>query len=288
MSLKERRGLPGLNADRADIILTGLAILDRVMARLKTNVLRVHTGGVRDGLLLSMLEQLPSHRRPAIDRREAIEQFALSCGADLDHARHVARLSGQLYDELVRCVDLEPGDKEVLQAAALLQDCGYLISYKQHHRHSFQLIVNSQLAGFRRHDLELIANVARYHRGARPKQKHANFRKLNKADQRRVRRLAAILRIAGGLDRGHTQNVQRLSVRATTGHIVIHVSARHDPDLELWAARSRSDLFERVFRRGVSIHAMPRPEEEYAGVPQPAAAGVPGQALVNIGSAQET
>ena len=137
--------------------------------------------------------------------------------------------------------------------AALLQDVGYLINYKQHHKHSYQLIVNSQLPGFRRHELELIANVARYHRGARPKKKHANFRKLTKLDRMRVRQLAAILRIAGGLDRGHLQRVQSVAITGDTSKMVMEITATGDPDLELWAARGLTSLFKRAFRRDLII-----------------------------------
>jgi exopolyphosphatase/guanosine-5'-triphosphate,3'-diphosphate pyrophosphatase len=253
MSIKSRRSIPGLNADRADIIIAGVAIVGEVMDRLRTNILRVHTGGVRDGLLLEMTDSLRSTREPTIDPALQIEGFAVSCGADLAHAKHVAFLCGQIYDELAAAKVVSGEDREVLTAAAMLQDVGYLINYKQHHHHSYQLIVNSQLPGFRRHDLELIANVARYHRGARPKKKHANFRKLGKLDRRRVRQLAAILRIAGGLDRGHLQRVRSVSATAEPGRMLLEVVATGDPDLELWAARGRVALFERAFRRQLAI-----------------------------------
>ena len=109
---------------------------------------------------------------------------------------------------------LNPDDRPLLEAAARLQDVGYLINYDQHHKHSYHLILNSRLAGFRPRELELIANVARYHRGARPKHKHANFRQLPPEDQRRVEQLAAILRLAGGLDRSHSQQVKDVTVQS--------------------------------------------------------------------------
>lgn len=253
MRLKERRGFPGLNADRADIIVAGIALIDRLMSRLRVNRLRVHTGGVRDGLLLSMLgdaQQLPE----TTSRLEIAERFANSCGADLKHGKHVATICGMLFDGMGSGLGLSPTDRELLQVAALLQDVGYLINYKQHHKHSYQLIVNSQLPGFRRHELEIVANLARYHRGAKPKKKHSNFGKLTKSDQRRVRHLTAILRIAGGLDRGHAERVQSVNVRMADNRVLVQVVARSDPDIELWAARSRAELFERVFSREVVIH----------------------------------
>ena len=156
---------------------------------------------------------------------------------------------------LAEPLGLKSADRELLQVAALLQDVGYLINYKQHHKHSYQLIVNSQLPGFRRQELEIIANLARYHRGARPKKKHSNFGQLSKQDQNRVKRLAAILRIAGGLDRGHAQRIQLIEAQALEDRVILRVTAKQDPDLELWSARGRSDLFERVFGRQAIIQA---------------------------------
>src|SRR5690606_9391565 len=103
-------------------------------------------------------------------------------------------------------------DRPLLETAARLQDVGYLINYDQHHKHSYHLILHSRLPGFQPSELEIIANVARYHRGADPKRKHANFKQLSTKDQNRVRQMAAILRVAGGLDRSNTRQVSDLQV----------------------------------------------------------------------------
>src|SRR5439155_5606323 len=114
----------------------------------------------------------------------------------------------RIFAQLAPLYGMNPDDQSLLEIAARLQDVGYLINYEKHHKHSYHLILNSGLPGFEPHELELIANVARYHRGAKPKRKHANFRQLSSADRQRVQRLAAILRLAGGLDRSHTGQVQ--------------------------------------------------------------------------------
>jgi len=253
MSPKERRNLPGLGADRSDIMVAGLAIISRVMARLQTNVLRVHTGGVRDGLLLSMLDR--AEPQPAGKRtvRTTLENFAASCGVDLGHARHTARLAGQIFDGLCSRYPLERGDRRLLETAALLQDVGYLINYRSHHKHSYQLILNSRVPGFRKQELALVANIARYHRGAKPKKRHANLRSLPESDRRRVKRLAAILRLAGGLDRGYSQRVTAIRVVYSAGQITLRLRAAEDPELELWAARGRRDLFEKAFGTRLAV-----------------------------------
>ncbi len=104
----------------------------------------------------------------------------------------------------------------------------------------------------------MIANVARYHRGAEPKRKHDNYRQLSGRDQRRVSQLAAILRLAGGLDRSNTQQVQALTVVQKGGTTRIGVLAPLDPEVDLWGARRRTGLFNRVFDTKVELFWQPQ------------------------------
>ena len=140
-----------------------------------------------------------------------------------------------------------------MEAAARLQDVGYLIDYDQHHKHSYHLILNSHLAGISPHELELIANVARYHRGAKPKARHANFSQLCGKDQRRVRHLAAILRIAGGLDRSHTQTVRDVHLDRSNSHLMLNVTSDESPEVDIWGARKRCGFFESVYDMPLAI-----------------------------------
>ena len=248
MTSKARRNVPGLAPERADIIVAGLSIIDRIMRHFKLNVLQVHSGGVRDGLLLTMVDRsLGEPSQDPHDRQAAIERFATACGVDLKHARHVARLAGSIHAQLAEAYDLDPNDRPLLEAAAQLQDVGYLINYDGHHKHSYHLILNSRLAGFRPRELELIANVARYHRGADPKKKHANFQQLNDADRRRVRQMAAILRVASGFDRSHRQIVEGVSVGARSKRVEMLAQAPENPEVDLWGVRRRAPLFEKIF-----------------------------------------
>lgn len=249
-----RRKTPGISLDRADIVVAGLAIIDRIMRRFRVNQLRIHGGGVRDGLLLRMIEESIGAAPTTPEQREAaIDAFAARCGSDLRHEKHVAYLAGRLFDQLAEPFDIDPDAREILTAAARLQDVGYLIDYEEHHKHSYRLIRNSRLPGFRPRTLELIANVARYHRGARPKKKHDNYRGLTDPEQRLVAQAAAILRLAGGLDRSHSLQVRDVLVQTGQGTVVLQVVADDSPEVDLWGARRRTELFERVFDVQVAV-----------------------------------
>lgn len=254
MPLKDRAGVAGLSADRADIIVAGLAIVDRIMDRFHVNVLQVHNRGVRDGLLLTMIdEQQGPPREQAIDRDGAIDRLALACGGEVAHGKHTAKMSGEIFSQLAERFKLDPSDRPLLEAAARLQDVGYLINYDQHHKHSYHLILNSRLEGFSPKELEIVANVARYHRGANPKRRHENFRSLSEYDQQRVRRLAAILRVAGGTDRTNTQQVQKAKVAIHDGEVELRLVSPQCPDVDIWGARRRAALFEKVFDTTLTV-----------------------------------
>jgi exopolyphosphatase/guanosine-5'-triphosphate,3'-diphosphate pyrophosphatase len=248
MPLRGRRAIPGMMPDRADIIVAGLTIVDALLKRFRVNSVVVHTRGVRDGLVREMIEESlgTSGDEPA-QREAAIERLAAACSGELEHGRTVAALAGKMYEQLAAALGLAAGDRLLLECAARLQDVGYVINYDQHHKHSYHLIRNARLPGIRANDLEIIANVARYHRGAHPKRKHENLSRLSSDDQQRVQRMAAILRLAGGLDRSRTQAVRDVAASVADGRAVIEAVADEEPQVDLWGAERRTDLFEKVF-----------------------------------------
>jgi exopolyphosphatase/guanosine-5'-triphosphate,3'-diphosphate pyrophosphatase len=248
MSLEERTQVPGLNADRVDIIMPGLVIIDGIMRRFRVNTLQVHTYGVRDGVLLTMIDNMQGAAdisSPNVD--EQINRFTEACGVDLMHSRQVAKLAGEIYAGLAAIYDLPASDRRLLEAAARMQDVGYLISYQGHHKHSYHLILHSRLEAFEPEELELIANVARYHRGSEPKKKHEAFAGLSGEDRKRVRHMAAVLRLAGGLDRSHNQIIKAVDVSGSPGQIELTVHAAEYPEVDLWACRRRAEMFQSEF-----------------------------------------
>ncbi|MCC6493930.1 MAG: Ppx/GppA family phosphatase [Pirellulales bacterium] len=265
MTPEERRQTPGLNPDRIDIFIPGLAAIDGMMRRFRVNTLQVHAFGVRDGLLLTMIDELQGGaktRSPNID--DEIDRFVEACGVNPAHSRHVARLAGEIYAGLEKLYELPVADRRLLETAARMQDVGYLISYEKHHKHSYHLILHSRLAAFRPEELEIVANVARYHRGADPKGRHANFHDLGDDDRLRVRQMAAVLRVAGGLDRSHNQNVRAVSVAGAPGQLALTVHSDAYPEVDVWACRRRAGLFEKTF--GVKLTV------QWAGQAPPTAA----------------
>ncbi len=251
LPLRLRRNVPGLHADRADIIVAGLAVIERLMKRFHVNRLLIHDQGVRDGLLLRMAGRaLPPKAAVAdsgADAMEGVRQFAAACAVEPRHAEQVARLALALFDQLQSPLELAPADRPILEAAALLHEVGNLINYEKHHQHSYHLIMHGNLRGLSPQQRELVANVARYHRRSGPKEKHENFGRLGPEDRLTVRKLSALLRVADGLDRTHMQRIEGLRCRLRPGRMTVTVQAAELPEVDLWGARQKGKLFEKVF-----------------------------------------
>lgn len=254
-TLKERRKLPGLNPERADIILAGVTVVNQIMKIFEINTLRISARGIREGLILEMIARSAGERQKTLlqksasgSRKDSVLAFAESCRYEARHSQHVTRLALSLYDQLLQHGEgAAVYERDLLEAGGLLHDVGYFINYTRHHKHSYHLIIHAHLVGFSPRELALIANLARYHRRAEPGLRHQEFAQLSRADQKTVRRLAAILRLADGLDRSHSQRIEVINCDRFGRKTILHLLSPQDLGIEIWGAQQKAGLFEEVF-----------------------------------------
>ncbi len=261
-----RRKTPGLETERADIIVAGALILEGVYDTFGVRSMTFSEFALREGVLLDTLSRLSGttmHHLRDVSRR-SVRHLAGVCDPEPDHSRHVAALALQLFDATKRLHGLDPVCREYLEAGALLANVGLMISHDRHHLHSYYVIRNSEhLVGFTDHEIEIISQVARYHRKSAPKKSHPDFARLDPGDQDLIRKLAGILRIAIGLDRSHDGRVAalRVSRRDTQLRIALVGAPSSGPpvdlSLELYAASERRQLLEEVTGTQVTIVAAP-------------------------------
>ena len=246
LSPEERLTVPGLNAGRADIIVAGLAVAAEVLDRVEPRELAASAYGIREGLLLELARVMPTIADPGEARQRSVREFAERCHYEEPHARHVQRLVLQLFDAIGARLRCNSDDRRLLSDAALLHDVGYHINYDGHHKHSLHLIMHAELLGMSPDEQLVLAHVARYHRGGEPdKKKHREFGELDRSTRRRVRRLAAVLRVADGLDRGHVGAVERVKVRWMARALrvtPVPVAKAKSLRLELWGASRKAGL----------------------------------------------
>jgi exopolyphosphatase/guanosine-5'-triphosphate,3'-diphosphate pyrophosphatase len=246
MTPDERVAVPGLNSGRADIIVAGLAVAAEVVARVEPRAIAASAYGIREGILLDVARVQPKIADPGEARARSVVEFAERCHYEEPHARHVQRLALQLFDSIGARLGCKAADRAVLADAAMLHDVGYHINYEGHHKHSLHLIRHADLLGISPSDQIVIAHVARYHRGREPSRtKHPDYGELDPETRKRIKRLAAILRVADGFDRGHVGAVARLKVR--WGARSLRITPVANPKaktlrLELWGASRKSGL----------------------------------------------
>jgi exopolyphosphatase/guanosine-5'-triphosphate,3'-diphosphate pyrophosphatase len=259
LSTADRRDVPGLHADRADIILAGSAVVDEVLRHLRLNSMLVNEQGIREGLIMKMTRQVfgSPAAGPSVDWRDSARAFGAACGYDRDECEHVASLASALYDVLSPRHGYGDEERRLVEAAALLRNVGHLISYERHHIHSYHLIRHANLVGFSPREIEIIANLARYHRKGLPRKQHPNFGRLSRPDRELVRRLGAVVRLADGLDRSHRRRVHRVEIRLKKSRLHLTLVSDRALDLELWGGRQKKDLLERAYAVEVTLDAQP-------------------------------
>jgi exopolyphosphatase/guanosine-5'-triphosphate,3'-diphosphate pyrophosphatase len=252
-SLRERRRMPGLSPDRADIILAGVVILYEILSHLRVNVLKVSAHGIRHALLQRMLARLGSRGGPPRTPRrvEAAEALARSLHFEESHGLHVRTLALSLFDQLAEPLGLDGGGRDLLAAAAILHDVGYVVGYRRHHKHAYRLIAHAQIDGFTPREREIIALTARYHRRSPPTKRHRAFAALVREDRRLVRRLGALLRIADALDRRHSQGVREIRARVKHGRVEFTLASRRDLGVELHALDAKEAFLRKLFHRKI-------------------------------------
>jgi exopolyphosphatase/guanosine-5'-triphosphate,3'-diphosphate pyrophosphatase len=166
---------------------------------------------------------------------------------DQAHNQHVANLCLFLFDALSNEHGMNRRERMMLEVAALLHDIGMFIQGESHHKHGQYIVVNSEIFGLRRDELEIIANVIRYHRGDPPSQEDIDYIALQREDRNLVLKMASILRVADALDRGHTQQISLLLVERKSETLVLHTGGNRDLSLELIGLEEKADLFQDVF-----------------------------------------
>ena len=258
MSQEERQAVPGLSEARSDIIVAGLAVAAEVAARVEAKELVISGYGIREGILLESAHVAPAPADPGEARERSVRELAERSHYEEPHAKHVQKLALQLFDSIGQRLGCAPDDRRLLSDAALLHDIGYHISYDKHNKHSFHLIQHADLLGMTPAEQVMAANVARYHRGAEPKKKHTNYGGLEKSMRETIKRLAAILRVADGFDRGHANAVAEIRVRWMERALrLTAVPQRQGSNLrlEIWGASRKSRLLSEIAGAPVEIVA---------------------------------
>lgn len=253
-----RLAIPGMSDRRAEIIVAGALILLETMTLLGADSITICERALREGVIVDwmlthgLIEDRLRYQGSV--RERSVLSMAHKYQVDLDYSDRVANFALTLFNQTKGYLhNWDSEERELLWAATTLHNCGIYVNHSAHHKHSYYLIRNGELLGFTESEIEVIANLARYHRQSKPKKKHENFSSLpSKKHRQIVSQLSAILRIAVALDRRQIGAIQQVRCEFYPNQRELHLHLTpskpdDDCDLELWSLNDKKGVFEEEF-----------------------------------------
>ena len=252
LPLAERKKIPAINPDRADIIVAGAAIIEAIMEQFGIEEICISHRELRDGMLAEYLSNFAGFRelQKAPTRTRSVLHLGRSCNFDEKHSETVTALALQLFDSAkqIGLHNLGETERELLKHAANLHDVGDFLSFSDHHLHSHYIISNADLPGFDRKEIEIMANIARFHRKKLPTKKLLKTTGLDEKTNHNIAILSTFLRFAEKLDRSHTGLVKRAEfVKENKDQILLAFYSDSDCSLEEWSINQNSRAFYEAF-----------------------------------------
>lgn len=249
-SLAERKHVPGLSSERADIILAGSAIIKALADRSKTKKMIISGCGLREGLFLA-------HYAPANNLALITEDIlADSCNnalklytPDGEHSKHVTNLALTMYDSWKALHKLDEKWRRLLQTAALLHDIGITINYYSHARHSGYMIENAKLFGLTHKEQVLTAIIAAWHNGvSRSYLRTKQYKGLLTAiDLKKLGMASLLLALAESLDYSQTSQISKINAEISKKTAILNLTAETVPTIELHQLKQQLSWFKKAF-----------------------------------------
>ena len=255
LGLAGRRRITGIGPRRAEILIPGVAVLLKFLREFKLPAVYYCRAGVRDGIIADLAARNVGAElsRLSRDQRREVEAMGRKYAVSVEHARRVANIAHLFYTALQPLHGLPPAHGKLLDAAAHLVDVGHYVSDSGHHKHSFYLISNSDMAGFTERERMLVASLCRYHRKSLPSPVHSHYQALTPDERRTLLYLIPLLRLADNLNRARQQRIHGIECRMRDGEVLVQVKSSHDIDLEQWGAERAGEAFRQIYNRDISV-----------------------------------
>ena len=257
LAMESRPKVEGVSDKRADAIHLGGVLLTQLLKVVGAKEITLCEASLREGIILDYLarhgQKALTTAIPANLRYRKVAQMVEKYRSDWSRNCHVANLALQLFDQTLAQHGYGPFERNVLEYGVLLHDIGQFISYRKHHKNSRYIINRADPRGFTDDEIRLIGHLTRYHCKAPPTKKHGKFRKLSKADRRRVQILSGFLRIAVGLDKTKTQRVTSVDCALSGDTLTIQLFGAGSLSLEQWAAHRDRHVLEKALDCEVCI-----------------------------------
>lgn len=255
LTFKERVEKLGLREDRADVIIPAVIVIQAVLKHADVERMMIPRVSLKDGVMLQLFpsnitHSEESHRRQVLAfTRELGRRFNI----EEEHAATVQSLALRLFDETARLHQLPPPHRLLLEVASYLHDIGYAININDHHKHGAYILRSTPFVGISEREKAILAAIVRYHRKGGPKPDHAEISILDRREREVVSKLAALVRMAEALDKGHTGAVRSIEIALKGDQLHLSLHGAGELLLERWAANQKKDFFEDIYNVKVTI-----------------------------------
>lgn len=248
---KQRIQIEGLSKDRADLIVGGTVILNTILQYVNCDNIVISGRGLREGIMFHYIENNYCQIDDVLD-------FNLNGIMDYlhinkTHSFNVYHMTQKLFDSLSSIHKFGDIYKNVIKTASLLHDSGISIDYYHHYRHSFYVILNSNINGLSHKELIMSALIAGTHLNSNGIAITQYLSVINKLDIKAINYISVLLSISEELDRSFENAIQDLNVDITESEVIITINSKLNLELEISHALLNSERFFNIFGRELKI-----------------------------------
>ena len=255
LDVEKRKKIKGLSPNRADIMPAAMAIIKAFVKYMNVEKFTIGASGLREGIMYNQALPITLEKPISDVLSYSLEKNVLYHGCNPKHVEHVVHLSIQLFKQLRVLHKFSRQYLKILKIAASLHDCGMRMKYYNHARHSWYMVLNSQISGATHREIVLAAFVAGCHNKEDvPMIEWQKYKDLvTEEDLEAVKKLGVLLRIAESLDRSMAGIVAGVNCDVLGDSVIMKTEVTGDASLEIRDASRANTEFKKAFRKNLEI-----------------------------------
>ncbi|MBL7661226.1 Ppx/GppA family phosphatase [bacterium] len=245
--------IPGIEPERADIVLSGAIILEEVLNYFHASKCQVTDFALRDGVLSEEIKALKAKTSSLLHSHLAeLEIFVSKLGVDRKYVQQVRKSAELLFESLKPIHRLSPGWKLQIAAAAILHESGKAIHIAGYETHAAYIALNFDFPYISAREREVIAELCLHHAGLKKSLGPFSCCQ-NEHEAEAFKRALIILRVAHALHQGHGSKITLNKIKQTSSAVTLHLKGKSDLEFERLKLEDQSRFFYETFKRRLQI-----------------------------------
>lgn len=255
LELDKTKKLKGISEDRADSLVSGMAIVKGISDAVKIEQFSISSGSFEQGLIHAFV--LPeANDKPLCDMlTQSLDTIRLFYDGANSNTKNVYNLAIILFKQLKVIHKLPRVYIKALRIASSMYDCGKRINYDNYSNYSLDVIINSNLKGVSHKDLLLAGFACKYQNldniDLAEWVKYKDI--LTEEDLDAVRKLGVIVRLAAALDRSKSGNITDVSCDILGDSIIMKTIVKEDATFDIRQGMKVANDFKRVLKKSLQI-----------------------------------